>query len=64
MSTDTLAELLEARLACVAADRLLSKLELSDPARPAAEMALKQGRERYARAVQAQEEKVRRERDG
>jgi hypothetical protein len=64
MSTDNFADLLEARLACVAADRELSKLSPTDPARPAVEAALKQGQERYARAVQAHEEKARRERDG
>jgi hypothetical protein len=55
-TTDTLADLVEARLACIAADRQLSKLEPNDPARPAAEAALERGRERYAHAVQAYEQ--------
>jgi hypothetical protein len=61
---DTLAELLEAHRGVRAAERDLEQLELTDPDRPAAEAALKQAQERYARAVQAQEENVRRERDG
>jgi hypothetical protein len=56
MSTDFLAELAEARLACIAADRELSKLEPTDPGRKAAEADLERGRERYARAVQAYEQ--------
>jgi hypothetical protein len=64
MPDDTLAELLEAYRAVQAAERDLEQLEHTDPDQPAAEAAFKQAQDRYARAVQAQEEKVRRERDG
>jgi len=52
---DTLAELLEARLAVAAAERELQKLGPADHDRHAAEALLRRARSRYARAVQAQE---------
>jgi hypothetical protein len=59
---DTLADLLEARLAYGTARRELDKLGPNDRTRPAAEATLNRAHARYVRAVRAQEEKVRRER--
>jgi hypothetical protein len=64
MPTDTLDELLEARLAWGTARRELDKLGPNARARPAAEAAHKRAHARYVRAVRAQEEKLRREREG
>jgi hypothetical protein len=55
---DTLAELLEARLAIAAAERRLGEIELDGPGRPESEGALEHARERYAQAVKAHEATV------
>jgi hypothetical protein len=52
---NTLADLLEARLAVRTAERELQRLEPTDPARHAAEALLRRARSRYARAVQTQD---------
>jgi hypothetical protein len=55
MPADTLSDLMEARLTVAAAKRELDKLKRTDPARHAAEALLRRARQRYSRAVQAQE---------
>jgi hypothetical protein len=59
---DPLDELIEARVAVEAAERVLAKLGLSDTGKRSAEAALERARERYARALEA--ERARRERKG
>jgi hypothetical protein len=63
MPAHTLADLREARLAVATAERRLKQLGPTSLGRPAAEAALKRARTRYARAVEAQEEKTQRERE-
>jgi hypothetical protein len=53
---DTLADLLEARLAVKAASRELSKFDLRDPRRPEVEAAVERAIERYRCALQAHEQ--------
>jgi hypothetical protein len=60
---DTLADLLEARLAVATAERRLEQLRPTSLGRLTAEAALKRAQERYTRAAQAHEETLRRERD-
>jgi hypothetical protein len=53
--SDTLADLLEARLAVATAERRLEQLNRASLGRLTAEAALKRAQERYARALQEHE---------
>jgi hypothetical protein len=58
---DSLDELIDARVAVEAAERVLAKLGHTETAKRAAEAALERAKERYARALEAEHARRQRE---